>query len=95
MLTKKHTRFTKPQCRENLILNSDAYSTVIQGELDNYEDNYDTETGVRKFIEFLQSGKIEIRAYPSQNIHATVYISKFSERHINYSRFITGSSNFF
>lgn len=72
----------------------DTYSTIIQSELDNSEDNYELEVGVQKFIEFLQSGKIEIRAYPSQNIHAKVYISRFPSSHIDYGRVITGSSNF-
>ena len=71
-----------------------AYSVAIQQELENSEDKHDIEIGIRKFIEFLQSGKIEIRAYPNENIHAKVYISRFSESHIDYGRVITGSSNF-
>jgi len=35
--------------------------------------------GVRKFIEFLKSGKMEIKAYPSGNLHAKVYISRFGD----------------
>ena len=38
------------------------------------EDNVDVELGVQKFIEFIKSGKLEIRAYPSGDIHAKVYI---------------------
>lgn len=72
----------------------ETYSSIIQNELDNSEDNQEIEIGVRKFIEFLQSGKIEIKAYPSQNIHAKVYISRFPENHFDYGRVITGSSNF-
>ena len=71
-----------------------AYSIAVQIELENSEDNYDIEIGVKKFIEFLQSGKIEIRAYPTENIHAKVYISRFSEEQMDYGRVITGSSNF-
>jgi HKD family nuclease len=71
-----------------------AYSTAIQTELEKSEDKYDIEIGIRKFIEFLQSGKIEIKAYPNEHIHAKVYISRFSEEHIDYGRVITGSSNF-
>lgn len=72
----------------------EIYSATIQHELDKSEDKYDIEIGVRKFIEFLQSGKIEIRAYPNENIHAKVYISRFPESHLDYGRVITGSSNF-
>lgn len=72
----------------------EIYSTSIQKELDVSEDVYEIEKGIRKFIEFLKSGKIEIRAYPNENIHAKVYISRFPEDYIDYGRVITGSSNF-
>ena len=73
---------------------TESYSIAIQHELETSEDKYDIEIGVRKFIEFLQLGKIEIRAYPNENIHAKVYISRFPKDHIDYGRVITGSSNF-
>ncbi len=37
------------------------------------QDSYETELSVQKFIEFIQSGKLEIKAYPSANLHAKVY----------------------
>lgn len=73
------------------------------------EDSYETEIGIRKFIEFLitdclnneqgiASGgngkKLELRAYPSENIHAKVYISRFKEGELDFGRVITRSSNF-
>lgn len=78
-------------------------------EMEHSEDTYDIEVGVKKFIEFLTTDcinkdadiaehgngkKLEFRAYPSENIHAKVYISRFPEGFIDYGRVITGSSNF-
>lgn len=67
------------------------------------------EIGVKKFMEFLQMDcpdkesdiknkgngkKLEIRAYPSKNIHAKVYISRYHKDDKEYGSVITGSSNF-
>jgi len=67
------------------------------------------ETGLRKFIEFLETdcpdktrditqggngNKLEIRAFPSGNIHAKVYIGRFSPEDRDFGFVITGSSNF-
>ncbi|ANA40323.1 helicase [Geobacter anodireducens] len=67
------------------------------------------ELGLRKFIEFLQADssepsadlarggngkKLEIRAFPSRNIHAKVYIGRFAPDDRDYGFVITGSSNF-
>jgi len=72
----------------------EVFSDDLASEMEHSEDTYDTEIGVKKFIEFLQSGKLEIKAYPSSKIHAKVYISRFSEEDRDYGRVITGSSNF-
>lgn len=66
----------------------------ILGELDHAEDTLDVERGIRKFIEWIASGKLQIRAYPSERIHAKVYILTFPEGHYDVGRVITGSSNF-
>ncbi|MDD2550107.1 MAG: helicase-related protein [Bacteroidales bacterium] len=73
------------------------------------ENDSKLEVGIRKFIEFLQQEcknsekdkanggngrKLEIRAYPSKNIHAKVYIGKFHPKDRDYGFVITGSSNF-
>ena len=67
------------------------------------------EIGLRKFIEFVKTDcldpdadkerggngkKLEIRAYPSKNIHAKVYIGRFQPEDRDYGFVITGSSNF-
>ncbi len=67
------------------------------------------EKGLRRFIEFLQidcslreeeqsrgnnGKKLELRAYPSKNIHAKVYIGRFQPEDRDYGFVVTGSSNF-
>jgi len=58
------------------------------------EDNQNVEEGIKKFIEWIKEGKLQIRAYPSQNIHAKLYIMTFREGDRDVGRVITGSSNF-
>lgn len=66
---------------------------AILEECDRAEDNHETEAGVRKFVEWVRSGKLEVRAYPTGNIHAKVYIMTFGEGDRDAGRVITGSSN--
>jgi len=47
---------------------------LVQKEMADSEDNRDVEEGVHKFIEWIRNDKLEIRAYPSQNIHAKLYV---------------------
>ena len=72
----------------------DIFEKRVVDELAHAPDAYETELSVRKFIEFLQSGKLEVRAHSSQQIHAKVYIQRFPEGFMDYGRVITGSSNF-
>ncbi|MFH0799114.1 MAG: phospholipase D-like domain-containing protein, partial [Pseudomonadota bacterium] len=72
----------------------EIFSEEVTTEMDRSPDSFETELGVRKFIEFLRSGKMEIKAYPSGNLHAKVYISRFGEDDRDFGRVITGSSNF-
>ena len=73
------------------------------------ETDADLEQGLTKFIQFLQlecvdpdadkkeggnGRKLEIRAFPSRNIHAKVYIGRFASEDRDYGFVITGSSNF-
>jgi len=67
---------------------------LVQSEMEDSEDNRNVEQGVHKFIEWIRNGKLEIRAYPSQNIHAKLYIMTFKEGDRDTGRVITGSSNF-
>lgn len=67
---------------------------TIKYEMTDSEDNQDVEEGVQKFIEWIKEGKLQIRAYPSQNIHTKLYIMTFREGDRDKGRVITGSSNF-
>jgi len=53
--------------------------TIIEEEMEESEDNSKVESGVIKFIEWIRNGKLELRVYPSQNIHAKLYIMTFVE----------------
>jgi superfamily II DNA or RNA helicase/HKD family nuclease len=70
-------------------------------EIEQESDDRNTEEGLRKFIEYLQSGKLEMRIYKEhlrhghRGIHAKVYILKNDpEKASDFGRVITGSSNF-
>ncbi|MCK5229573.1 MAG: DEAD/DEAH box helicase family protein, partial [Desulfobulbaceae bacterium] len=82
---------------------------LIEEIEDSTEADQHLEIGLRKFIEFLQADcvdpdldknqggngkKLEIKAYPSRNIHAKVYIGRFHPEDRDYGFVITGSSNF-
>ncbi|MHB8967773.1 MAG: helicase-related protein [Thermoleophilia bacterium] len=70
------------------------FSDLLVNEMDDAEDSRVVEEGVGKFLEWLQSGKLEIKAYPTQNIHSKLYIMSFAEGDRDIGRVITGSSNF-
>ncbi|MDD5192508.1 MAG: helicase-related protein [Candidatus Nanoarchaeia archaeon] len=78
-------------------------SAEIKKELDNkivseYEDSRENEMqieeGTKKFIEWVTSGKMQIKAYPAQNLHAKLYI--FTSKGGGFGdegRVVHGSSN--
>jgi len=70
------------------------FEDSVEGEMAGSEDNVKVEEGVTKFIEWLKNGKLEIRAYPTEDIHAKLYIMTFVEGDRDIGRVITGSSNF-
>lgn len=71
------------------------YSEEVNEEIEKSEDSKEVEVGIKKFIEFINSGKLEIRVYPHHPIHAKVYIMrKDLNKSEDYGKVITGSSNF-
>ncbi len=86
------------------------YQKNLKAEIETSKENDNNlQIGVAKFIEFLQTEcanverdksnngngkKLEIRAYPTKNIHAKVYIGRFKPEDRDYGFVITGSSNF-
>jgi len=71
-----------------------AYERLVEQEMENSEDKREVEEGVARFIEWIKNKKLEIKAYPSQNIHAKLYIMTFAKGDRDVGRVITGSSNF-
>jgi superfamily II DNA or RNA helicase len=67
---------------------------LVENEMADSEDNRNVEEGVHTFIDWIKKEKLEIRAYPSQKIHAKLYIMTFTEGDRDTGRVITGSSNF-
>ncbi len=72
----------------------EQFSEGVVNEMGNSEDNRHVEEGVLKFLEWLKDGKLEIKAYPTENIHAKLYVMTFTESDRDIGRVITGSSNF-
>jgi len=66
----------------------------ILSEFQKSRDTPEIEEGVRRFVEWIKSGKLEVRAYPSERLHAKLYIMTFHEGDRDNGRVITGSSNF-
>jgi superfamily II DNA or RNA helicase len=71
----------------------ETYPRLAVKELEGAEDQPPVETGVRQFIEWVRSGKLEIRVYPAAPLHAKIYIMTFHEGDRDKGRIITGSSN--
>ena len=72
------------------------FSKSIKNEFDNSEVTREIEYGVQKFLEWLKSGKLEIRIYTEKPLHAKVYVMRKCEKEITaeIDSVITGSSNF-
>ena len=84
----------QPQLEFSSAETKEQISSAIEKEMEDAEDGEKTEGGISTFIEWLRSGKLEIKAYPSEKIHAKVYIMTFAEGDRDMGRVITGSSNF-
>jgi superfamily II DNA/RNA helicase/HKD family nuclease len=69
------------------------FETEVAKELEDSEDNESVEKSIATFVSWIKSGKLEIKAYPSQRIHAKLYIMTFKEGDRDQGRVITGSSN--
>jgi superfamily II DNA or RNA helicase len=69
------------------------FGETVVHEMEVTEDNSKVEEGANKLIEWIQKGKVEIKAYPSGDIHAKLYIMTFPEDDKDVGRVITGSSN--
>ena len=72
----------------------EQFSKETIEEMNLSEDSQKVDEGVAKFSEWLKSGKLEIKAYPTSNIHAKLYVMTFAKDDRDVGRVITGSSNF-
>lgn len=54
----------------------DAFTEKVESEFATSEDSYNVEKGVRYFIDWLRTGKMEMRMYVEAPIHAKVYIMR-------------------
>lgn len=81
--------FTKQESRE-------IFEDSVEEEFENSETTSDIEKGVRVFIDWLKSGKLEMRLYTESPIHAKVYIMRKDPVKVPdmFGSVITGSSNF-
>lgn len=89
------------QCGQLLIAMShkevkDEFAEDIVLEMQNSEDSFQVEEGVKIFIDWLKSGKLEMRIYPEEPLHAKVYIMRKDLAKVpdQFGSVITGSSNF-
>ncbi len=72
-----------------------AFTEDIEREFEQSETSEEVEEGVRVFIDWLRSGKMEMRMYDKAPVHAKVYIMRKDPAHSeNFGSVITGSSNF-
>lgn len=72
----------------------DEYKNKLQNEFEVSEDSEEVENGVNKFVKLIKEGKLEIRIYTKQQIHAKLYIMRDFKDGVDFGRVITGSSNF-
>lgn len=74
----------------------EAFSDSVENEFEDTDPTSEVEQGVRTFIEWLKSGKLELRMYMEAPIHAKVYIMRkdMVKTPDTYGSVITGSSNF-
>lgn len=75
---------------------SEKFSEAVEDEFGRSEDTYATEKSVEIFIDWLKSGKLEMRMYVEAPIHAKVYIMRKDMEKVpdQFGSVITGSSNF-
>ena len=74
----------------------DEFQRGVEAEFERSPTTSAIEEGVQQFIEWLQSGKLEMRMYIDAPIHAKVYIMRKDPRKVPdiFGSVITGSSNF-
>ncbi len=85
----RYSSFTHKEAMEIL-------EETVEQEFDTSATTSEVEKGVRVFIDWLKSGKLEMRMYTESPIHAKVYIMRKDPEKVPdmFGSVITGSSNF-
>ncbi len=88
------------QAEGRALFKGDAKKTIEYWQKNFIEDveeaHYDevTEQGIKQFIDDMQTGKVQLKAHPSRNIHAKIYIFRPDDFNPHKAgSVITGSSN--
>ena len=78
------------------VTGKEIISEEIEKEFETGDSSAKVEKGVRTFIDWLKSGKLEMRMYTEAPIHAKVYIMRKDHEKVpdTFGSVITGSSNF-
>lgn len=72
----------------------DEFLEAAKKDIQKSKYRREIEDGIQQFLQDIVNGRIEIKAHPSQKIHAKVYIFREKVKHPNgYGFVITGSSN--
>ncbi len=71
------------------------FGGLLRRELVNAKDSLAIELGIQKFIAWIRSGKLQVKLYREQNIHAKIYIMTPAQAlpGVHHGYVITGSSN--
>lgn len=85
----QYSKLTEKESKE-------AVENQIQDEFENTVTSSEVEKGVRIFIDWLKSSKLEMRMYTEAPVHAKVYIMRKDPKQVpdQFGSVITGSSNF-
>ena len=75
---------------------TEQFAGTVETEFAAADPSFDVERGVHAFIDWLKTGKLELRMYTEAPIHAKVYVLRKDPAHVpdQFGSVITGSSNF-
>lgn len=90
----KESQMSIDEINLNTYESKNYYKNKLKKEFEESDDSEIIETGVHKFIELIRNGKLELRVYTKQPIHAKVYVMRNYSDCADFGKVITGSSNF-
>lgn len=93
-LIKTGNETTQAKLRLAAKQTKEDFTERVSREMEHSDDSFEVEESVFKFIDWIVSGKLEFRVYPTEAIHSKLYIMTFKDGDRDKGRVITGSSNF-